>query len=84
MDYCLYYQALVTPSQCWFLVGVLRSFEHMVFDRTLDKSQSLFEFFVPAGQEQSFLELMQFFSEHGVIRDLRKLNNRLLDPAQKL
>lgn len=84
MHYCLYYQALVEPSQCWFLVGILRSFEHMVFDRTLDKSQSLFEFFVPAGQERYFLELMRFLSDHGIIYDLRKLNNRLLDPRQTL
>lgn len=84
MNYCFYYQSNVLPSHCWLLVGVLRSFEHMVFDRTLDKQSSLFEFFVPEGQEDHFLEVMRFFEQQGIITNLKKLNNRLLDHRELL
>ena len=84
MHYCFYYQAHVVPAQCWFLVGILRSFEHMAFDRTLDKSTSLFEFFVPEGQEHSFIIVMQYLIERGIVINLRKLDNRLMDPCQPL
>ena len=48
MRYCSYYQAkIVCTAQSWLLVGVLRSIENLAFDRTLDKSSGLFEFFVP-------------------------------------
>lgn len=82
--YCVYYQAYVQSSYCWFLVGVLRSFEHMAFDRTLDKSQSLFEFFVPLGQQEHFLELMQYFIEQGIVTSFQLKTNRLLNPGEKI
>lgn len=82
MNYSLYYRAHVTSSQCWFLVGIIRSFEHLAFDRTFDVEQSVFEFFVPEENETYFLQLMDYFIEQGVVSDLRKLPNRLLDPTQ--
>ena len=56
----------------------------MAFDRTLDKSTSLFEFFVPEGQEHSFIIVMQYLIERGIVINLRKLDNRLMDPCQPL
>jgi hypothetical protein len=76
--YCCYYQAEVYEKECWFLVAVLRSFEHLAFDRTLDKTVSIFEFFVPAGNERVFLELMTYFKTQGVIFKLEKKENRLI------
>lgn len=74
---CLYYQATVERSKCWFLVAVLRSFEHVAFDRTLDVAQSRFEFFVPADMEAIFLELMDYFQKTGIVTTVEQLPNRL-------
>jgi hypothetical protein len=50
----------------------------MAFDRTLDKEHSIFEFFVPESQESLFLTIMSRFEKEGVIKDLKKLPNRLI------
>lgn len=77
MSYCLYYQAHVPREHCWFLTAILRGYEHVAFDRTIDKQNSIFEFFVPEGMEPIFLSIMDRFEKEGVIRDLKKLPNRL-------
>jgi len=77
MDYCLYYQAYVKRELCWFLVGVLRSYEHMAFDRTIDKQKSIFEFFVPQGMQEQFEELMDRFLTMGIVTSYFQLENRL-------
>lgn len=82
MSYCQYYQAHVKRSECWFFVGVMRSLEHMSFDRTLDLPTSLFEFFVPETMEEQFLSIMDFFKKQSIVTSLKKLPNRLLDPAE--
>lgn len=82
MSYCLYYQARIEEKECWFLVAILRSFEHLTFDRTVDKEASIFEFFVPVDNERIFLELMQFLKEKGVVKEVHKLPNRLLNPEE--
>jgi hypothetical protein len=84
MDLCCYYQARVTTKDSWFLVAVLRSFEHLAFDRTLDKQTSTFEFFVPSGNERTFTELLEYFKSQGVILDYQKLPNRLEDATASL
>jgi hypothetical protein len=76
MPYCSYFQAEVVKAQTWFFVATLRSFEHYAFDRTYDKEQGVFEFFVPAGYENTFIELMQYYQNNGIIRDFQKLENR--------
>ena len=82
MRSCLYFQADVVRADTWFFVAVLRSFEHLAFDRTLDKRRGRFEFFVPAGLEQYFLELMDYMQEQGIISDLQKLPNRLIEKIE--
>ena len=77
MNYCCYYQARVQKADTWFLVAVLRSFEHIAFDRTLDKIEGIFEFFVPEAHEHIFLELMDYFLKEHVVFDVKKLSNRL-------
>jgi hypothetical protein len=79
MNLCVYYQAHVVPQEAWFFVGVLRSFEHLCFDRTLEKERSIFEFFVPSELEASFVHLMTYFQNRGIVVDLKKLPNRLAD-----
>lgn len=79
-NYCLYYKAHVNRQQAWFFVAVARSFEHVMFDRTLDVEQSIFEFFVPHQTEPEFLCIMKKMEELGVVSDLHKLVNRLALP----
>jgi hypothetical protein len=82
--YCSYYQAHVVRSQVWFFVAILRSFDHVSFDRTLDVKNSVFEFFVPAAMEPYFLEIMASLKNEGVVHDITKLPNRLLDATQEV
>lgn len=77
MNYCLYYQAHIKKELCWFFVGVLRSFEHMAFDRTVEKETSLFEFFVPADMKDKFQALMNYFLQQGIVIDFEEKENRL-------
>jgi hypothetical protein len=82
--YCAYYQAHVKKETGWFVVGILKSFEHMMFDRTIDVEHSIFEFFVSPSAEQSFLQIMDHFEQQGYISDLKKLPNRLADSSEEL
>jgi hypothetical protein len=81
MVYCKYYQARVERKRCWLLTGILRSFEHLEFDRTIDKASSTLEFFVPADMEPTFLEVMTYMQGIGVVSDLQLLENRLKHEA---
>lgn len=84
MSICLYYQAHVLKKDCWFLVAILRSFEHLAFDRTIDKESSLFEFYVPQATQKYFLELMDYFQKNGIVLDLQEFPNRLKDPSSQI
>ena len=79
MDYCSYYQAQINREKTWFFVGCLKSFEHIAFDRTLDAQKGIFEFFVPEDMEEYFLGIMQYFEKEGIVGNLQKLPNRLID-----
>lgn len=84
LSYSLYYTANVTRELCWFLTATLRSYEHIAFDRTLDATTSLFEFFVPNEMEFYFLDVMDYFQKEGIIHNLQKLPNRLVDLNQEI
>lgn len=79
MDYCLYFQATIERKNVWLFTSIIRSFEHLAFDRTLDKQKSIFEFFVPHGLEGYFLEIMNELSNKGLVHDMQQLPNRLAD-----
>lgn len=78
MSFCSYYQAQITRSECWFVTAILRSADHLSFDRTLNTAESIFEFFVPEAREQEFLRLMKYFQEINLVHNLQKLPNRLM------
>lgn len=78
MSYCSYYQAHVDRSRALFMVALVRSFEHVSFDRTLDVPNSIFEFYVPEDQEAQFLSVMRALEREGIIKNLNKMPNRLL------
>lgn len=83
-NHCSYYQALVDKTFCWYVVAILKSYEHLAFDRTLDTSTNLFEFYVPEAREQEFLKLMSYFEAQHLVSNLNKLPNRLADHEQEL
>ncbi len=78
-QYCSYYQAHISKPETLRCVSILKSFDHLCFDRTLDASTGLFEFFVPESQEPLFLKLMHYFENQRVVQGLKKIRNRLLD-----
>lgn len=82
--YSSYYQAYVERSSCWYLVAVLKSCEHLAFDRTLDSTTNLFEFYVTPAREQEFINLMHYFEDQHLLTEFKKLPNRLADPLQEL
>lgn len=75
--FCRYYQAKIERKNVWYFVAVFRSFEHVMFDRTLDKQTSTFEFFVPQDQINIFLKVMGYFQEQKIATELIELPNRL-------
>jgi uncharacterized protein DUF4911 len=84
MNYCSYYQALVDKTFCWYVVAILKSYEHLAFDRTLDTQKNLFEFYVPPSREEEFLKLMSYFEAQHLVTNVQKLPNRLADSNQEL
>jgi hypothetical protein len=75
-SWCCYYQAHIQREKVWFFVAVLRSQEHIAFDRTYDVATSCFEFFVPPLQEELFLKVFAWFEDEGIVKNLVKLPNR--------
>lgn len=75
--YCSYFQAIVHKPDTWYLVAILRSFEHLAFDRTLDTQKGIVEFFVPQDMQNTFITLMDYFKDAGVVLNWQQLPNRL-------
>lgn len=77
MAYCSYYQATIERKNHCFIVAILKSFDYVCFDRTIDAQKGVFEFFVPVHQEPTFLALMDEFKRKGLMGDVEKMPNRL-------
>jgi hypothetical protein len=82
--YCHYYQAHVQRELCWFVTAVLKSYEHIAFDRTINTAESRFEFFVAPSTEYYFLELMSYFQQEGLVSHLNKQPNRLAQESEQV
>ncbi len=76
--FCSYYQASIKKPDILFLIAILKSFEHLCFDRALDPATNLFEFFVPSSYEPLFLDVMHYFEKAHIVFDLKKMPNRLI------
>jgi hypothetical protein len=83
-EFCCYYQAKVVREQAWFFVAIVRSCEHMMFDRTVDVTTSKFEFFVPQDMVEKFLSTMCVLEQLGVVTELTKSKNRLSNPDEEI
>lgn len=75
--YCEYYQAHVEAKYTWFIGGVFRNQDYVTFDRTLDGTNDIIEYFVPASQEENFLHLMNYMVRAGYVFKFEKMPNRL-------
>ena len=80
--YCPYYTANVDRHQSYFFVAIIKAYDNMVFDRTIDLETSLFEFFVAPDYEEQFLSVMATFETQGLVSNLSKLPNRLQNPHE--
>jgi len=81
--YCEYYQAQVNVPYTWFIGGLLRSEDNLVFERTLDNNSGTIEFFIPQGLERQFLDLMDCLIRRGYVYSYEKLPNRLQVEQEK-
>jgi len=72
-----YYQAHILREQTWFFTAALRSLEHMAFDRTINKEESLLEFFVPHAMNRQFLDFMADMTKRGLVLSMQPMPNRL-------
>ncbi|OGB84137.1 hypothetical protein A3F66_03025 [candidate division TM6 bacterium RIFCSPHIGHO2_12_FULL_32_22] len=75
--FCKYYQAKISRSDVWYLVSILKSFDHISFDRTIDIENSIFEFFIPEDFDKIFLNLMAYFQKEGIVLNIESMDNRL-------
>jgi hypothetical protein len=75
--YGIYFQAHVPPAHCFLVIGFLKSYEHIVFTRTLFVDKSILEFFTTQETTATFLSLMDILQKNGLVFDLKEMPNRL-------
>jgi hypothetical protein len=76
--YGIYFQAHVPPAHCFLVIGILKSYEHIVFTRTLFIDKSILEFFTTPETVATFLSVMNIFEKHAMVFDLKEMPNRLM------
>ena len=74
---CEYYQAIVDVPYTWFVGGVFRNEDNLVFERTVDGRKDLLEFFVTKDQEPEFLDLINYLVTVGFVISFEKQTNRM-------
>ncbi|MFA5074596.1 MAG: hypothetical protein WC436_00670 [Candidatus Babeliales bacterium] len=77
--YCQYYQSHTQKNKTWFIIGCFKAENNIAFVRTLNKQNSILEFFVPEEQEIYFLKLMNYLLQNKYLLDYQKMPNRLLN-----
>lgn len=77
--YGLYFQAHVPPAHCFLVIGILKTYEHVAFTRTLNIDKSILEFFVTQETKAMFLSVMNMLSKHDMVFDLTEMPNRLIN-----
>ncbi len=60
------------------VTATIRYLDHVAFDRTVDKENSIFEFYVAPDLEAEFLSVAHRLLEHKVFLTLEKLPNRMM------
>jgi len=77
-NFCRYYQAKIDKVNTWFFTGILKSYDYVTFERTLDKENQIFEFFVPEDMNKDFLDFMNIMISKNIASNLCELKNRLI------
>ena len=72
-----YYRAHIPQEKVWFFVATIRSYDHLVFDRTVDIEHSIFELFVAPESVAEFERLMVWYTTHEVVYQLQRLDPML-------
>ncbi len=83
MKHSLYFQAHVKKEFCWIVSSTLRFTEYVAFDRTVDKDQSIFEFFVAPDLLDVFLDVILKLQQEGIVFDFVQLPNRFIHNNSK-
>ena len=65
-----YYRAHIPRENVWFFVATIRSFDNLVFDRTVDVENSIFELYVSPDRVQEFEALIGWYQQHGYVQNL--------------
>jgi hypothetical protein len=81
--YCFYYQARIKRSHIGFITAVIKSFEHLCFDRTVckeDEDIQVLEFFVPQDNNDTFCDIFNYFVSCECLLSYEQHSNRLKDP----
>ncbi len=74
MKKSVYYQANIKKSKVWMVSSTLKYCDGLAFERTIDKKQSKFEFYVSPDLENIFLDLIKIFENESIIFNLKKIN----------
>jgi len=74
VQYSAYYKAYVPKEKVWFFVATIRSFDHLLFDRTCDVENSIFELFVAPDRVEEFEALMSWYQKNGYVEWLQAGN----------
>ncbi len=75
--FSVYYKARLVRNKIWFLTAVLRSAEGYVFERTLEGTSDVMEFFVSPSYVAEFETLLVFFQKRGVVVWFQWFENRI-------
>lgn len=68
---------MIVPQKSCIIAALVRSCEHVVFDRTYSVDSNILEFFVPTGQEQEFLAIIELLTQRNLLSNVTKLPNRI-------
>lgn len=75
--YCQYYLAQVNVPYTWFITGVFRNENNIVFERAMENDSSQMEFFVAPDYEDKFLSIIEYLQKNGYVLSFDKKENRL-------
>lgn len=86
--FCQYYQAIVHVPDTWFVGGLLRNEDNLVFERTMDGNSGVIELFVADEQEAELVDLLGYLVRAGYLLCFEKKENRIkreiIDLHQKI
>jgi len=74
-----YFIAKIPKQKTWFVSGCVRNLGHTALERSLDKQEGTFEFFVSPLFVTEFVELLEKLKNRGDLCDFYESPNRFLE-----